>query len=199
MRLELGGGIRQARRAAGLTQTVVARRGKLSQATVSRIERGATAASVDDLAALASVVGLDLVVKLYPGGSPVRDAAHVRIMSRLKALLPAAMRLAAEVPIPIPGDQRAVDAMVVDPPLRVGFELESRLLDAQGLARRVALKQRDARLARMVLVFPDTPANRAAAASGQATLDAGFPVGHRATLAALRAGELPKGNGILWV
>lgn len=199
MRLELGGGIRQARRAAGLTQTVVARRGKLSQATVSRIERGATAASVDDLAALASVVGLDLVVKLYPGGSPVRDAAHVRIMSRLKALLPAAMRLAAEVPIPIPGDQRAVDAMVVDPPLRLGFELESRLLDAQGLARRVALKQRDARLARMVLVVPDTPANRAAAASGQATLDAGFPVGHRATLAALRAGELPKGNGILWV
>jgi len=199
MRLELGGGIRQARRAAGLTQTVVARRGKLSQATVSRIERGATAASVDDVAALASVVGLDLVVKLYPGGSPVRDAAHVRIMSRLKALLPAAMRLAAEVPIPIPGDQRAVDAMVVDPPLRVGFELESRLLDAQGLARRVALKQRDARLARMVLVVPDTPANRAAAASGQATLDAGFPVGHRATLAALRAGELPKGNGILWV
>jgi len=199
MRLELGGGIRQARRAAGLTQTVVARRGKLSQATVSRIERGATAASVDDVAALASVVGLDLVVKLYPGGSPVRDAAHVRIMSRLKALLPAAMRLAAEVPIPIPGDQRAVDAMVVDPPLRVGFELESRLLDAQGLARRVALKQRDARLARMVLVVPDTPANRAAAASGQATLDAGFPVGHRATLAALRAGELPKGNGIRWV
>lgn len=199
MRLELGGGIRQARRAAGLTQTVVARRGKLSQATVSRIERGATAASVDDVAALASVVGLDLVVKLYPGGSPVRDAAHVRIMSRLKALLPAAMRLAAEVPIPIPGDQRAVDAMVVDPPLRVGFELESRLLVAQGLARRVALKQRDARLARMVLVVPDTPANRAAAASGQATLDAGFPVGHRATLAALRAGELPKGNGILWV
>jgi len=199
MRLELGGGIRQARRAAGLTQTVVARRGKLSQATVSRIERGATAASVDDLAALASVVGLDLVVKLYPGGSPVRDAAHVRIMSRLKALLPAAMRLAAEVPIPIPGDQRAVDAMVVDPPLRVGFELESRLLDAQGLARRVALKQRDARLARMVLVVPDTPANRAAAASGQATLDAGFPVGHRATLAALRAGELPKRNGIRWV
>ena len=199
MRLELGGGISQARRAAGLTQTVVARRGKLSQATVSRIERGATAASVDDVAALASVVGLDLVVKLYPGGSPVRDAAHVRIMSRLKALLPAAMRLAAEVPIPIPGDQRAVDAMVVDPPLRVGFELESRLLVAQGLARRVALKQRDARLARMVLVVPDTPANRAAAASGQATLDAGFPVGHRATLAALRAGELPKGNGILWV
>ncbi len=154
---------------------------------------------MDDLAALASVVGLDLVVKLYPGGSPVRDAAHVRIMSRLKALLPAAMRLAAEVPIPIPGDQRAVDAMVVDPPLRLGFELESRLLDAQGLARRVALKQRDARLARMVLVVPDTPANRAAAASGQATLDAGYPVGHRATLAALRAGELPKGNGILWV
>lgn len=138
-------------------------------------------------------------MQLYPGGSPIRDAAHVRVMGRLKAILPTAFRLAAEVPIPIPGDQRAVDAVLVDPQLRVGFELESRLLDVQALIRRVALKQRDAGLARMVLVFPDTPANRAAASTARATLSAAFPAGHRSVLAALRVGQLPPANGMLWV
>lgn len=199
MRFELGAGIRQARRAAGVSQAAVARRVNLSQATVSRIERGATAATVDELSALAGVVGLDLFVRLYPGGSPVRDAAHVRVMGRLKALLPTAFRLASEVPIPISGDQRAIDVVVIDPPLGVGFELESRLLDMQGLVRRIALKQRDARLARMVLVLPDTAANRAAVAAGQATLGAAFPVGHRTVLGALRAGKVPPANSILWV
>lgn len=199
MRFELGAGIRQARRAAGVSQATVARRVKLSQATVSRIERGTTAATVDELAALAGVVGLDLFVRLYPGGSPVRDAPHVRVMGRLKALLPTAFRLASEVPIPISGDQRAVDVVVIDPPLGVGFELKSRLLDMQALVRRAALKQRDARLARMVLVVPDTAANRAAAAAGQATLGAAFPLGPRRVLGALRAGKLPPANGILWV
>jgi transcriptional regulator with XRE-family HTH domain len=182
-----------------VSQVVVARRTRLSQATVSRIERATTAATVDELAAMAGVVGLDLVVQLYPGGSPVRDVAHVRIMGRLKAQLPDRFRLASEVPIPIPGDQRAVDAVLVDPALRVGFELESRLLDVQALVRRANLKQRDARLARMVLVVPDTPGNRAAAAAGHATLSAAFPVGHRAVLSALRASELPPANGVLWV
>jgi transcriptional regulator with XRE-family HTH domain len=198
-RIDVGAGIRQARRAAGLSQIVVARRARLSQATVSRIERGVATASVDDLAGLAGVVGMDLVVQLYPGGSPIRDAAHVRVMGRLKAILPSAFRLASEVPIPIPGDQRAVDAVLVDPPLRIGFELESRLLDIQALVRRVALKQRDAGLARMALVLPDTPANRAAASTMRATLSAAFPAGHRSVLAALRTSELPPANGILWV
>lgn len=156
-------------------------------------------ASLDDLAAVAGIVGLDLVVRLYPGGSPVRDAAHARIMGRLKALLPDRFRLAPEVPIPIPGDQRAVDAVLVDPPLRVGFELESRLLDAQSVVRRVMLKKRDAGLACVVLVLPDTPTNRAAVASGQATLGAAFPLNHHAVLSALRAGESPSADGILWV
>lgn len=176
--MDIGAGIRLARRAAGLSQATVARRATLSQATVSRIERGTATASLDDLAAVAGIVGLDLAAQLYPGGSPVRDVAHVRIMGRLRALLPDRFRLASEVPIPIPGDKRAVDAVLVDPALRVGFELESRLLDAQALVRRVMLKKRDAHLACMVLVLPDTPTNRAAVASGKATLGAALPLNH---------------------
>lgn len=198
-RLEIGAGIRLARRGAGLSQATVAKRSRLSQTTVSRIERGGTAASVDDLAALAGVVGLDLAVRLYPGGSPIRDAAHLRILDRLRAILPDHFRLVLEVPIPNPGDQRAIDAVLAEPPLGVGFELESRLLDAQALIRRVMLKQRDAKLTRMVLVFPDTPANRIAEATAAAAIRAAFPSTHRATLGALRSGRRPLANGILWV
>jgi transcriptional regulator with XRE-family HTH domain len=197
-RLEIGAGIRLARRAAGLSQATVARRARLSQPTVSRVERGVARATVDDLVALAGTVGLDLVARLYPGGSPVRDAAHARIMGRLRALLPASFRLASEVPLPISGDQRAIDAVLVEPALSVGFEIESRLLDAQALVRRTMLKARDARLACMVLVLPDTPANRVGVAAAQSTLAAAFPLNHRAVLGALRAGAAPLAGGILW-
>jgi transcriptional regulator with XRE-family HTH domain len=199
MRLEIGARLRRARRAAGVSQVIVARRARLSQATVSRIERGAAAATVDNLAVLAGIVGLDLVVRLYPGGSPVRDAAHIRAMARLLALLPGTLRIASEVPIPIPGDQRAIDAVVVEPPLGVGFELETRLLDAQEFVRRAMLKQRDAGLACFVLVLPDTAANRAAAGAAAPTLRAAFPQPHRVVMAALRAGVRPPGNGMLWI
>lgn len=188
-----------ARRAAGLSQVTVAGRVAISQATVSRIERGTALASVDDLAAVAGVVGLDLVVQLYPGGAPVRDAAHVRIMSRPASPPPARFPAASEVPMPILSDQRAIDAVLVEPALSVGFELESRLLDAQALVRRLMLKKRDARLACLLLVLPDTPANRAAVATGQATLAAAFPLNHRAVLSALRGGETPSADGIVWV
>ena len=120
-------------------------------------------------------------------------------MARLKALLPTHFRMASEVPIPVVGDQRAVDAVLVEPALSVGFELESRLLDAQAVVRRVMLKKRDARLACMVLVLPDTPANRAAVAVAQPTLGATFLLNHRNVLSALREGATPSADGILWV
>jgi hypothetical protein len=101
--------------------------------------------------------------------------------------------------IPIPGDRRAVDAVIVEPAVQVGFELESRLLDAQAVTRRAALKQRDAGLACLVLVLSDTAANRRSVAAAGPTLRAAFPLGGRAVLWALRAGRAPSAGGILFV
>jgi hypothetical protein len=89
--------------------------------------------------------------------------------------------------------------MLVNPPIRVGFELESHLLDAQALARRASLKQRDAGLARMVIVIADTALNRASLAAADPTLRAAFPLRGRALLTDLRAGRLPRDNGVLAV
>jgi hypothetical protein len=102
-----------------------------------------------------------------------------------------------EVPLPLPGDQRAIDAMVRLGGRRVGFELETRLVDAQALVRRIALKQRDAGISSMVLVLADTRPNRAALAAAQETLRPTFPLPRREVIASLRAGRAPNANGIV--
>lgn len=170
-----------------------------SQAGISRLEDGRSHAGIVTLAMIADVLGLDLVVTLYPGGAPLRDAGHVRVMTRLRSRLPPRFVLKTEVPIPLMGDRRAIDALIAIPPLDTGFELETRLTDAQALVRRAILKQRDAGLACMILVFPDTAANRQAVAAASPTLRPSFPLSPRAILSALRAGTTPAANGILFV
>lgn len=165
---------------------------------MSRIERGRATADLVVLAMFGSVVGLDLWVKLFPAGSPVRDAAHARLLGRLQARLPSEFRWRTEVPIPVPGDQRGIDAMIVEPAVDAGFELESRLLDSQAVTRRAALKQRDAGLACMILVLADTMANREAMAAAEPTLRAAFPLDGRSLLNALRSGQTPPAGGILF-
>lgn len=200
----VGDSLRTARRAAGLSQRTVARRAGMTQMQVSRIERSEVGAGIRELATLAAIVGLDLVVTLYPGGAPVRDVAHARLLARLQKSLTEERGIGGwrtEVPIPIPGDQRAVDAELRVAAGRVGFELETRLVDAQATVRRAALKQRDAGMACMVLVLvlADTRANRAAIVEAAATLRTAFPLEPRAMAAALRNGSLPPGNGFLLV
>ncbi|MEO6059660.1 MAG: helix-turn-helix domain-containing protein [Candidatus Limnocylindria bacterium] len=200
----VGDSLRTARRAAGLSQRTVARRAGMTQMQVSRIERSEVGAGIRVLATLAAIVGLDLVVTLCPGGAPVRDVAHARLLARLQKSLTGERGMGGwrtEVPIPIPGDQRAVDAELRVAEGSVGFELETRLVDAQATVRRAALKQRDAGMACMVLVLvlADTRANRAAIVEAAATLRTAFPLEPRAMAAALRNGSLPPGNGFLLV
>ena len=199
LRAEVGRGYRQARRSAGLSQATVARMVGTSQASVSRIERGLGTGNLVLLAMIGTVVGLDLVVTAYPGGAPVRDAGHAKLTRRLQLLLPGDFEWQTERVMPMVGDQRSIDAVILQPPLDLGFELESRLMDGQGLVRRARLKQRDANLACMILVFADTSANRRAAAAVEATLRPAFPLDARRVLAALRAGRTPEANGILFV
>lgn len=198
MQLLVADRLRLSRRAAGITQESVGHAIGLSQKQVSRIELAAASLDVVRLSAIASVVGLDLVVNLYPGGVPIRDTAHYRLFDRLQALLPSMFLWNSEVPMPIRGDQRAIDAMIVEPKVSVGFELETRLLSAEEICRRVSLKQRDADLAAMVLVLSATLANRNAVRAARSTLRGTFPLEAREVLAALRAGRAPRSNGIIF-
>jgi transcriptional regulator with XRE-family HTH domain len=112
---DLGVEIRNARRSAGLSLGAVAAAGDMSQSELSRIERG-LASWLDILVAarLCSIVGLDLAMRAYPGGEPLRDAAHARLTAAFRARLGTALRVRSEVPIGDRRDQRAWDQTITD-------------------------------------------------------------------------------------
>ena len=81
--------------------------------------------TVTTLSVLSAVVGLDLGLRAYAGGSPLRDQGHRKLLDRFRALSPRTAAWRIEVPLPIPGDQRAWDAMTDLWSLRVGIEAET--------------------------------------------------------------------------
>jgi transcriptional regulator with XRE-family HTH domain len=192
----IGREIREARMAAGLSQGALARAAGISHSQVSRLERGLVgSASVRVLARLCEVAGLDLSVRAYPGGDPIRDAAQVRLLARFRQLLHPSLRWRTEVPLPMAGDQRAWDGVIIGPAWSVAVEAETRLTDAQALARRLALKERDGGLDRLILLLADTRANRSTLRAARPALGDAFPIRQGPILAAIARGEEPAGYG----
>ena len=197
---ELGVELRNARLSAGLSLAAVAAAGDVSPSELSRIERG-LASWLDILVAarLCAIVGLDLAVRAYPGGEPLRDSAHARLTAAFRARLGTALHVRSEVPIGDGRDQRAWDQTLTNRDDTAAVEFETRLIDAQALARRTALKSRDSGIDRVILVFADTRANRRAVASAEAVLHPLFPLDSATVLGALRAGRLPTHGGIIFL
>lgn len=150
-----------------------------------------------EVALACAAVGLAPALRAYPSGDPVRDAAHLRLLARLQARLPRGAPWQTEVPLPIPGDLRAIDARTALEGHVIGIEAETHLADLQAMERRVVLKKRDARLDRLVLLIADTGHNRGALNTHREALRGAFPLDSRAVLAALARGEAPAADGIV--
>ena len=160
----------------------------MSHTQVWRIER-AEVAGVDlsELATIAEAVGHELGMAVHPVATPIRDAAHVALLGRLRARLHPSLRWQSEVPIPIPGDRRSGDARIDG---RIGttlVEAETRLDDIQAMERRIAAKARDLGVDRTILLVLDSRHNRAVIAKTP-ELRQRFPIGTRAALQALAHG-----------
>lgn len=182
----------------------------LSGQQVARICRGqSTSVSVVRLTALLAAVGLDLSARAYPGGSPVRDHAHLELLARLRGRLPSTLRWRVEVPV-VPGvggpefigappifDQRAWDAVIDGAGWRLGVEAETRLGDVQALERRVGLKERDGGVTAVILLLNDTAHNRRVVALAASGLRERFPGSARETIKRLSAGQAPMASTIL--
>jgi transcriptional regulator with XRE-family HTH domain len=198
--VRLGAEIREARRDRGLSVDRVAEAAHVSNAEVSRIERALSPrVPLIALARIAAVVGLDLAARLYPGAGPVRDVAHMALMTEFRATLDPALRWATEVPLPIAGDQRAWDAMISTVDWRYGVEVETAPRDAQSLARRLQLKLRDGGVDGIILVVPDTRAVKEFLGVAAMELPALFPVAGATAAKQLRAGLDPGGNAVIVV
>ena len=186
--MAMGRELREARRSLGLRQADVTRAARVSRGWVSKVELGmAPEVGIRMLSTLLAVVGLDLSMRAYPGGSPLRDEGHRQLLERFRALLPADSAWKTEVPLPIPGDQRAWDATTELWRLRVGIEAETGPSDLQALERRLALKVRDGGVDRLILVLADTRANRKLIRDAGAALRSLFPVQGAPALVAIRS------------
>lgn len=192
--------IRHARVGLGLSLAEVGRAVHLSYSQVGRIERAEhPSVSVIQLARIGSVVGLDLSVRFYPGGSPLRDAAHLALITRFRACLPSTLTFRTEVALPGPGEQRAWDGMIFGAGEPAGVESETRLFDVQAIERRVALKARDGGVRRVLLIVSDTRHNRNAIREAASSLEASFPVQGKVALKALQAGRDPGGSALILI
>lgn len=199
LRQRLADELRIARLAAGLSIREVARRVGVSPARVQRAEQaGAIAMTVDLISRMASVVGLQLASSLYPSGDPVRDRAHLALLARFRRRLQPSLTWQTEVPMPITGDTRAGDGMIVADFGTVLVEAETRVADVQAVERKAALKKRDLGADRLILLVADTPSNRRVLAL-HPELREHFPVGTRKCLAALGRGEDPGGDCLIFL
>lgn len=198
---EIRGEIRDGRMDRSISQRALGRRVGMSASEVSRIERGLVPLDVVTASTLLSGVGKELSVRAYPAGPPVRDAGHTALLGRLRSALVPGLELRTEVPLPIPGDQRAWDAMIVcggcRPPWRMPVEAESRPRDWQALDRRIALKMRDGAVEAVLLVLADTRHNRLFVRLHAEAIAATFPVAGRDAMAALADGRHPGGSALV--
>ena len=185
------------RASAGLSLREVARRAGISTDTLRRVERAdLSAMSIDRIIGLAEVLGLELAASLYPAGEPVRDRAHLALVSRFRARLPATVRWRVEVPVPIAGDLRSADAMLGVAGVDVLVEAETHVGDVQLIERKASAKQRDLGALRLILLVADTRHNREVVRLHPEFRER-FPIETRTCLARLARGIDPGGDAMV--
>jgi transcriptional regulator with XRE-family HTH domain len=201
IRTQLGAEVRTARIDRGLGLAHVGRAVRLSASEVSRIERGILeSVSIVQMTRLLAVVGLELSARAYPGPQPIRDAAHVHLLSRFHGRLHPELRWGTEVPLPRPGDPRAWDALVSSgSDWRYGVEAETSPRDSQALVRRLNAKARDGAVDGVILVLPTTRRSREFLHAAGEALRPSFPIDGRRALELLAAGVDPGGSTIVVV
>jgi transcriptional regulator with XRE-family HTH domain len=196
--VDVGRELRGARVSRGLSQAAVAAATKVEQAEVSRIERGLRpGVTIQSLARIAVAVGLEISIRTYPAGQPIRDRAHIAMLERFRRAVGPGWEWAAEVPLPIPGDKRAWDRVLRRAGLVIGVEGETRPTDMQELGRRLALKKRDGGMDRLVLVLADTAWCRQLIRLND--LEAAFPIPGIVALKRLASGTDPGGDTIILI
>ncbi len=136
-------------------------------------------------------------MRVFPTGVPIRDAAHTRLLDRVRRRLASVWRWRLEVPATGEPDRRAWDAIATLGPLRVAFEAETRLYDVQAQVRKIIAKFSGGEATRVILVLADTRHNRAVLAEVRELLRADFPLDTKSVMAALAAGRDPGANGIV--
>jgi transcriptional regulator with XRE-family HTH domain len=193
--------LRASRLSLGLSQRSVAAAAGTSRGRLGRIERGELRRPpLDVICRIARALGLSVSMKLFPAGSPVRDAGQLALMSRVEPFVAQPLRMRREVVLPGHGELRAWDAAILDDGGVAFLDAEARLGDLQALNRRLEVKLRDdPRGTIMILVVARTRHNLEVLRDHRETLRPLLPLDGAAIARALRAGRLPPASGLLVV
>ena len=196
----LAADFRQARIGAGLSLRDAAAATGASHPQLIRFERGELERfTLAEVGAWCAVVGLDLSLRAYPAGDPIRDRAQLALLERLRCRLHPSVRWRTEVPLPLEGDLRAWDGVASGSALRrwkVRVEAETKVADGQAMTRRLQLKIRDDPGGHVLLLVADSRANRQAMMTIREGLRDLLPLDTRQILLALGTGRSPVGSGV---
>jgi transcriptional regulator with XRE-family HTH domain len=196
--MQIGEQFRTARLVRGLTLKQLAEAIGSSASEVSRRELGkSNRLTGEKLAVHAAAIGLKLSVNLWPVGGGVRDASQARHIAAFVARVGRPWRVLIEAPIPIAGDLRAVDVLLVRGEVRVAVEVITRLADLQAQVRAAQLKARDIRATRLILVIAGTHNNRRVLQAARGSLADAFDLDTRRVMADLARGADPGRDAIL--
>lgn len=218
LRRSIGRELATLREDAGLTRAAVARAARIRPSSVGRIETGAIEPDFATLARMASVLGSDVSVHLFPAGPPIRDRFQAPMLEAFLAVVHPRWRRFVEVPV-VGSVRGVIDCVLGHParPFMLAIEVQSQLRRAEAVLRRSSDKAEGLRRSESaralagahgapglevsrVLVLRSTTANRAGVRDLARTFTAAYPARTIDALTALRdpAAAWP-GPAIVWV
>jgi hypothetical protein len=167
------------------------------------VELGDPGVTITTLCAVAEAVGLDVVLRTYPGRGPtLRDTGQLALAEQMCAQAHAGWQPNIELAVGAHGE--AIDVALFATREIWAVEIERMAIDFQAQYRRAdrkrailaALHQRPARL---VMIVEDSRRNRAALEAHLAFIRATLPAGSREVLTALRTARPLGRDGLAWV
>lgn len=218
IRRGVGRDFAETRQDAGLPRAAVARAAGVSPSTVGRVEGATIEPDLETMVRMASVLGCDVSIRLFPKGAPLRDRFQAPMLEALLAFVHPAWRRNVEVPV-VGTVRGVVDCALGHParPLLVAAEIHSEIRRAEETLRRSSEKadalgrsslaataaasfRVDAVETSRLLVLRSTVRTRAAVRDLRATFAAAHPARTIDALAALRDPLVPwPGPAIIWV
>jgi len=212
LRRAIGRQIRDLREDEALTRSAVADAAHIDRSFEGRIETGAREPSLSTLVAIATVLGADLSVRLYPTTGPrIRDRIQAPIVEALLHALHPRWRAMPEVPVHRPA-RGVVDAVLANETDIVATEVHSEVRRLEQQIRwhrekeeslpsadvwRFLAAERAPTTSRL-LVLRSTRATRELARAYTETLRAAYPAATRDAVAALTGKEPWPGSAIVW-
>ena len=211
--MRLGADIRQMREDSGATQRELAEAAGIDHGYLSLIERGLRESSITALTAIATALGADASIRLFPGAGPrIRDPIQARIGEALLRIMDPRWDRMVEVPVVRPA-RGFIDLVFLDrpPTLAICTEIQSELRRLEQLIRwanekALALpsapfwdRMGETPGIERLLVVRSTRSNREIVARFAETLGVAYPGRSSDAYRALTTADAPwRGSTLLW-